>query len=167
MTSQVESALKALKAGRSLEKQGLTFYRDAAQKTKSTKGREVFESLQRDEAMHLRLIQRQIDALSEQGKWVELPEASGASVDLSTEVFPKGREGLEKAVKGDTDDAEALILAMEFETKSYDMYRQDAKAAEVPEARAMYEFLASQERTHFDLLMANWEAMVQRGGWAE
>jgi rubrerythrin len=167
MSRSVESVLKALKAGKSLEKHGLTFYRSAAQETKSAKGKEVFESLQRDEAMHLRLIQRQIDSLAEQGRWVELPETTGASVDLSIDIFPEGRLGLEKAVGADTDDAEALVLAMEFETRGYDMYRQEAATAEAPEARAMYEFLASQERTHFDLLMANWEAMANAGSWAD
>jgi hypothetical protein len=31
----------------------------------------------------------------------------------------------------------------------------------------MYEFLATQERAHFDLLMANYECMVHYGGWAD
>ncbi len=167
MSRNSESALKALEAGKSLEREGQVFYRQAAQNTKSSKGREVFESLAREETMHLRLIQRQIDALSAQGKWVELPEAAEVRADLSAEIFPQGRKGLAKAVKADPDDREAMILAMEFETKSYEMYRHDAKSAPSPEARSMYEFLASQERIHFDLLMANWEAMVRHGGWAD
>jgi rubrerythrin len=116
--------------------------------------------------MHERLIQRQIDSLASKGKWGQLTEAQGAACDLNKDIFPQGRAGLEKAVKGDTGDIDALIMAMEYETKSYDKYRQDAKAAADPAARRMYEFLASQERTHFDLLMANYEAMVHYGGWA-
>ena len=46
-------------------------------------------------------------------------------------------------------------------------YRREAKAASAAAAREMYEFLATQERGHFDLLMANYEAMVHYGGWAD
>ena len=167
MPSHTESTLKALKEGKILEKQGVAFYHEAAEKTKSEKGKEIFRSLARDEAMHLRLIQRQIDALSAEGKWVELPEATGEKVDLSEAIFPQGRGGLEKAVKGDTTDAEALILALEFESRGYDMYRRETEAAMDPAAREMYEFLASQERLHFDLLMLNYESLVNLGGWAD
>ncbi len=167
MTSQIEGALKALLEGKSLEQQGVAFYREAAEKTKSEKGKEIFRSLAQDEAMHLRLIQRQIDALSAQGKWVELPEAVGEKVDLSEAIFPQGRGGLKEAIKGDTTDTEALILALEFESKGYDMYRREVKAATDPTAREMYEFLASQEWLHFDLLMLNYESLVNLGGWAD
>jgi rubrerythrin len=167
MTGQVENVLEALEDAKCLEQEGQEFYRKAAEQTASEKGKEVFRSLIRDEVMHERLIQRQIDSLASEGKWVELTEAQGAACDLNEDIFPQGREGLEKAVKADTTDTDALIMAMEVETKSYDKYRQEAKAASDPAARQMYEFLASQERTHFDLLMANYEAMVHYGGWAD
>ena len=167
MTNQVEKVLEALEEAKCLEQEGQEFYSKAAEQTASAKGKEMFRSLIRDEVMHERLIQRHIDSLTSEGKWLELPEAVGAHCDLSEDIFPQGREGLEKAVKADTSDTDALIMAMEFETKSYDKYRQDAKAATDPAAQQMYEFLASQERNHFDLLMANWEAMTQLGGWAD
>lgn len=167
MASQIETALKALEEGKCLEQEGQEFYRKAAEQTESEKGREVFRSLIRDEVMHERLIQRQIDSLSSEGRWVELPEAVGAHCDLSEDIFPKGREGLEKAVKADTAETEALIMALEFETKGYDMYRRAAKAMTEAAGREMYEFLATQERAHFDLLMANYESMVHYGGWAD
>jgi rubrerythrin len=167
MTNQVESVLEALEEAKCVEQEGQEFYRKAADQTKSQKGQELFRSLIREEVMHERLIQRQIDSLTSEGKWIGLTEAQGATCDLNEDIFPQGREGLEKAVKADTTDTEALIMAMEFETKAYDKFRQEAKAATDPAAQKMYEFLASQERTHFDLLMANYEAMVHYGGWAD
>jgi rubrerythrin len=167
MTSQVESALKALEEGMRLEQEGLAFYREAAKRTKSKTGQHIFRSLAQDEALHQRLIQRQIDHLSAKGRWREIPQAKGEKAGLSQPIFPQGREGLEKAVKADTSDTEALILALEFETKGYDMYRREAEAVMEAAAREMYEFLATQERAHFDLLMANYESMVHYGGWAD
>lgn len=167
MTGQVESALKALQEGMRLEQEGLAFYREAAKRTTSVKGQHLFRSLAQDESMHQRLIQRQIDHLSAKGRWREIPQAKGEKADLSQPVFPQGREGLEQAVKADATEAEALILALEFETKGYEMYRREAEAVTDPAAREMYEFLATQERAHFDLLMANYESMVHYGGWAD
>jgi rubrerythrin len=150
-----------------LEREGVAFYREAAKRTKSKKGQGIFRSLAQDELMHQRLIQRQIDHLSAKGRWREIPQAKGEEAGLSGPIFPQGREGLEKAIKADTTEAEALILALEFETKGYAMYRREAEAVTDSAAREMYEFLAAQERAHFDLLMANYESMVHYGGWAD
>ena len=167
MTNQVEDVLAALERAKCLEQEAQEFYRKAVDRTTSAKGKEVFRSLIKDEVMHERLIQRQIDGYSADGKWVELPDAQGAACDLSQEIFPQGREGLEKAVKADADDADALLSGLEFESNSYDLYRREAKTATDPAAREMYEFLASQERLHFDLLMSNYEALVSLGSWAD
>jgi rubrerythrin len=167
MKKEAKDALKVLDEAKCLEQEGQSFYRKAAERTTSKKGREMFLSLVKDEIMHERLIQRQIDALAAAGNWVELPQAQGVQCDLSQPIFPQGREGLNRAVKADTTESEALIVALEMENKSYDLYRHAAETARDPSARQMYEFLASQERVHFDLLMANYESMVQLGGWAD
>ncbi|MEM4725162.1 MAG: hypothetical protein QXP01_09140, partial [Candidatus Hadarchaeum sp.] len=64
-------------------------------------------------------------------------------------------------------EAEILAMALEFETKSYDKYRREAEMTADAAAREMYEFLASQERLHFDLLMTKYESLVHYGGWAD
>jgi len=166
MASQ-KKVLEVLEQAKCLEQEGQEFYRKAAGRTASAKGKEMFLSLVREEVMHERLIQRQMDSLTANGKWARLPEAMGAKCDLSQPIFPRGRAGLKKAVKADTTDTEALITALEMETKSYDLYRREAEASKDAAAREMFEFLASQERTHFDLLMANYESMVQLGGWSD
>ncbi len=166
-TAGINGALKALEEAKCLEQEGQAFYREAAAQTHSSKAKEMFLSLAEAETMHERLIQREIDGLSATGTWVELPEARGAKCDLSQPIFPRGREGLQKAVKADTTDSEALITALEFETKSYDMYRREAAAARDAAAREMYQFLASQERAHFELLMASYESMDAYGHWKE
>jgi len=170
MTNQVKDmldVLDALEKAKCLEQEAQQFYRKAVDRTASAKGKEVFRSLIKDEIMHERLIQRQIDVHSAEGKWRALPDAQGAACDLSQEIFPQGREGLEKAVKADADDAEALLTGLEFESDSYDLYRRDAQTATDPAVREMFEFLASQERLHFDLLMSNYEALVSLGSWAD
>lgn len=163
----MENVLKALEEAKCLELEGQEFYRGAVQKIDNPKAKETFLSLAEDEAMHQRLIQRQIDSLTTKGQWTNLPETTGTKCDLSQDIFPQGRAGLEKAVKAEPTEAEILIQALEFETKSYDKYRREAEKTADAAAREMYEFLASQERLHFDLLMTKYESLVHYGGWAD
>ena len=117
--------------------------------------------------MHERLIQRQIDHFKSEAEWVDLPEVrEPTKCDLNESIFPPGKQALAN-IEADMSEAEALVLALELETKSYDLYRRSANVATDPAARAMYEFLASQERLHFDLLMTNYEAFASYGGWAD
>jgi rubrerythrin len=162
-----EGVSKVLVEARRLEQDGRAFYLESAERTKSKKGREMFLSLAEAEALHQRLVRREIDSLAKDGKWVELPEAREPRRDLSQSVFPRGREGLEKAVGADASETEALVLSLELEAKSYELYRREAQSANDSAAKGMYEFLAGQERTHFDVLMAAYETLVHYGGWAE
>jgi rubrerythrin len=164
MTTEVKSALDALEEAKCLEQEGQDFYHEAALKAVSEKAKETFQSLAKEEAMHLRLIQRQMDSLTSTGQWVHLAEAEGETCDLSESIYPQGREGLEKAVPSGTSEKEALLLALDFENKGYDMYRRAAQEATDPFAGEMYGFLATQERLHFDLLMTNYESIVALGG---
>jgi rubrerythrin len=167
MKTEIKSALDALEEAKCLEQEGQDFYLRAADESRNEKAKETFQSLAHDEAMHLRLIQRQIDSLASTGKWVHLAETEGETCDLSESIYPQGREGLKKAVPSDTSETEALLLALDFENKGYDMYRLAAQGASDDLAREMYEFLATQERLHFDLLMSNYESIVALGGWAD
>ena len=64
------------------------------------------------------------------------------------------------------NELDALHVALENEVKSYDLYRTAAAETSDAAGKAMYEWLASAEMTHFNLLMSNYEAIVPRGGWA-
>lgn len=162
-----KSPMNVLEEAKCLEQQGQAFYREAAKKVKNPTGKKIFRQLAKDEAMHERLIQREILSLIKEGYWVELLETQGPACELVPNIFPQGREGLEKAVNADPTEVDAVLAALDFENKSYDLYRSQAESATDPKAQQLYEFLAGQERTHFDLLMANYEAMVKFGGWAD
>ncbi len=154
--------ITALEEAICLEQEGLSFYQQAAKKTTDAKGREVFEYLAGEEANHERLIRRQLDELSQQKGWTSVGRP--ADCNLAESIFPPQRD---QATQGNPDDLDALITGLEIETKSYDMYRKRADESTDPLAREMFEFLASQERLHFDLLMTNYTALSQFGGWSD
>jgi len=163
---EVKNAMQVLEDAKCLEQQGQAFYSQAAKRIKNPKGKKIFRQLAKDEVAHEKLIQREILNLIKEGYWVELLETQGPACELAPEIFPRGREGLAKAVNADPDDVEAILTGLDMENKSYDLYRTEAEKAKDPVARQLYEFLASQERDHFNLLMANYESMVTLGGWS-
>ncbi len=166
MAGEQKSAMNVLEEAKCLEQQGQAFYLEAAKKIKNPKGKKMFRKLAKDEVLHEKLIQREILSLIKEGYWVELLETQGPACALVPSIFPQGREGLEKAAKANPDEVDAVLTALDMENKSYDLYRTQFETVTDPKAKQLYEFLAGQERTHFDLLMANYEAMVQFGGWA-
>jgi len=160
-----EGALQVLSQALRLEQEGREFYLAAAENTADQRGKEVFLSLANDEQKHADMVRRQLNAVEGDGAYVLLPDLDVASIDVDDKLFP-GTDADISAITGDAaDDLEALAIALENEVKSYDLYRKAAQDAVDPVAKTVYTWLASAERTHFDLLMSNWQSLADRSGW--
>jgi len=149
-----------------IEKEGLAFYRKAAEWATDPRGQEVFHSLAQDEELHLRVVSEQYQSLSESGRWTGAAELVDMDVDLDQPLlFPAGLEGLEQTIRPDASDREALLFALEIEYRNYEMYRQEARQIEDPQGRDMYQRLAGAEQNHFNLVMLNYEHLTTVGQW--
>lgn len=157
-------ALDVLKKALKLEQDGRAFYVQAAERTVDPKGKAMFASLADDEVKHAGMIERQIAALTEGKDWVPI-DLVAQNVDLEPSLFPQGREAFEKAVAADSNELEALAFALKIENDSYELYAKMAVMADDLNARQMYTYLAGAERTHFNLLMNNYESLSALGGW--
>jgi rubrerythrin len=161
-----QAAIDALKKAIQLETNGREFYLRAAELVTAPTGTAMFESLAEDEVMHKAILKRQLDALTGGKGWVT-PEGVGqVEVDLETPLFPAGLE-IKKAVKPDTNEIDALLFAIGIENDSFNLYVKQAKAAQDPNAKTLYEYLVDSERTHFNLLMLNYERLSTTGGWVD
>lgn len=157
-------ALHTLEKAIRIEKDGRRFYLQAAERTTDQGGKEIFLSLAHDEEEHLRLVEKQYDSLNTGSGWRALTEATG-EVDLGRALFPPGREALEKMVRPNDSDLDALILALGFENDSYELYRKGYAETDDPQGKAMYQYLADMEREHFETLMRNYEHLSRAGSW--
>jgi rubrerythrin len=165
MATDIKAASSALEQALELERNGYQFYTEAAGRTVDQAGKEMFQSLAGDEVLHQQVIQRQIDALGQGQGWALPEEAGQGEVDLETPLFPKGKLELEKTVRPDASDVDALLFALKIENDSFSLYAGQAQAATDSNAKALYEYLADAERTHFNLLMANYESLTSNAGW--
>jgi rubrerythrin len=160
-----DQALKVLQEALALEKKGQEFYTQAAERTIAEKGKKMYRSLAEDEVLHAEVIQRQMDALTKGEGWIAPQGVDEVDVDLETPLFPAGQAEFEEAVRPDASDLDALVFALKIENDSFDLYLEQAKAAEDPNAKRLYEYLVDAERTHFNLLMLNYESLNEQSAW--
>lgn len=156
-----KSVMEALKLAAHKEQDARKFYLESAKRVSDACGREMFNSLADEELNHLKMVQRQYESLSGGKGWVEFAETAAAG---SFRVL-KSRKKVRRPVEAATTEADALLLAIQAENDSFDLYAQQAKLVKSPAGQQMYRYLAQAERRHFDLLMLNYEHMITSGGY--
>jgi rubrerythrin len=142
------------------------FYLDTLQKVDDPKGQEMYRFLADEERQHERIIQMQIDALTGGEGWVAPADLPATPLDDLDTLFRTPREQLRKRVQPDDRDLDALIIALEMEDNSYEVYRQALQETDDPQGQQVLRYLARAEQHHFDLVMQNYEALLYRQHWS-
>ena len=86
-------------------------------------------------------------------------------LDLDKPLFPPEGHDFDKVIDPKASDLDALLFALQIENESYELYRKAADEVADPAGKAMYELLATEARTHFDILMLNYEHLASTGSW--
>lgn len=81
-----------------------------------------------------------------------------------TEIFPDAGAA-EQLIPPDATDEQALQMAMDFERRGYTLYQEQAERASSPQAKAMWEYLATAEDQHFTFLQKTHEYLSTNGVW--
>lgn len=104
----------------------------------------IFTMLAKDEKEHGDILRKKSQQLN-----YEL-EASEALVESKT-LF-KDMEDFDLEIKDMPTQLDAVRMALEMEQKSIDAYKKLASETEDDKAKALFEFLVTQEKEHYDLL---------------
>ncbi|MHB1132450.1 MAG: ferritin family protein [Chloroflexota bacterium] len=154
MSWTTEQAIAALEGAMAMEVEGEAFYLQAAERTQDEKGKVMFRSLASDETEHYAKLKSVRDELAVSGTWLsqEAVLSRPAGRWHSPAVFDAGR--LSRSVNLETGDAEALRLGMEVEHASHKNYAKNRDAADDPDAKALFAYLAEEEIGHYNLLEA-------------
>ena len=145
--------LEALALALEVEKTELKFYIRLARKARDERARKMFLFLASEEAEHWDLFEERF--LEEVVEKCELP-----AVD---------REMLEKLIV-QTDgenlsEVDAVKIGMEQEKLTWEFYEKAAKEAEHDSVRRLFEELAKIEKAHYELLKAQYDAIMKTGIW--
>jgi rubrerythrin len=150
MDAALQEIVDALKSAVQAEGEGYHFYMMAAASTKDPKGKEVFETLAREEQEHARYLKAQYRALLDTGR----PDPSarlGTRLDLTgpSPIFSP-------ALRGRAGEAHyemsALSIGMQLELGAAQFYRDLAGRSAAPALQQFLTELADWETGHYEAL---------------
>lgn len=138
--------LDALMRAMEMEKEAFDFYTRAEQKTFNAAGKKMFHWLARTEEEHYQKFSELYSSLSSGGRWVFY---GGSTVEI--EAGPE--------VSFQTDDRDALEIALEFERKGIAYYQGLFEKTEDLEGKTMLKTLLDEEREHLRILQEKLNAI--------
>ncbi|WP_297504898.1 ferritin family protein [Thermococcus sp.] len=147
--------LEALALALEVEKAELNFYIRLARKASDERAKRMFLFLAREEAEHWSIFEEKfVEKLIEK---CELPAVEGAMLGkLLVSVDEK-----------DLSEVDAVRIGMEQEKLTWEFYEKAAKEAKHDSVRRVFEELAKVEKSHYELLKAQYDSVMKTGIWMD
>jgi Fur family ferric uptake transcriptional regulator len=156
-TTVVRDALELTLA---IERRGYTFYTNASRKTKSGSGRRMFQRLAAEESDHLRRLQQEHRTLLEKNEWLKHePARLPLSRKIVEEIFPQ-KELLKIEVKDETNEIDALHIAMNLERRSHQFFKDFANQISDSNGRKVFMDFAADEESHLKALVTEYNNLM-------
>ncbi|GAB63373.1 MAG: DUF2202 domain-containing protein [Candidatus Jettenia sp.] len=160
----MSEALKDIKSiALQMEIDGIKFYTDMASKTFHPMGKAMFRSFIEDEKMHAKRIKTLLfthkEAVQEREKTAINPK------ERLINIFQDMGDELKQKVNANTNDIEAVKLAITIEENGIKFYEQAAKDAHDRREKDVYHFLASEEEIHCTILKNTLEYLENTELW--
>jgi rubrerythrin len=141
-----KSAEDILKEAILLERRGKAFYTTAAKQTQSEATRKIFSMIAEEEDEHIEFLSQQFAHFQKNHDFMAIgdheadPDREIAMAVLSDEI--------KKQINAASFEAAAISAAMDFETRSIQVYSQRAEQATDENEKNMYQMLADWEKGH-------------------
>jgi len=164
MGSKTEERIKALEIALNNEARERDFYLKHSQRTTNSMGKTMFATIASDEDEHYNRILNLHKRLIQEGKWPETVPIQVKGTEVK-KVIQKVVDSVDTSSKANTDDMDAVKVAIDFETKGEKFYSDLAKNVDNPMEKKFYQFLASIEREHRLSLQDTLEYFQDPAGW--
>jgi rubrerythrin len=143
-------ALEALSLAIYNEQSAFDFYTKLSDTIKNQGGKEKFKFLAADEKRHRELLEGHYKKVTG-GKEFRFDSAKVKAIKVE--------------VRDGTTASEALDMGIKAEKEAYEFYKRSAEESREPDAKKMFLMLAEQEDRHFNLLMAERQALIDQFYW--
>ena len=150
MTEATKEMQDAILRAMEIEKETFDFYTHAEQKTFNPSGKRIFHWLAKTEEEHYLKLSELFNALSSGERWVFY---GGSTIELEPDA--EGHIGF------DTDDREALEVAMEIEKKGIAYFDDLIKKTNDPEGKSMLTTLRNEEREHLRIISEKYRHLAK------
>lgn len=156
----------ALKRAYELERKGLNFYIDSADKSTNALVKQTLFSLSHEEIAHIMKIIKISASLDATGKWSD-EDIAFTNSDIEIEIKKFFETSDKNKLNENRDNADLIKKAMEFERTSYELYVDLGKKAGSDIEKRFYDELKKQEEEHFDALQNVHYYLTKTGDWFE
>jgi rubrerythrin len=155
--------LAALKDGIMTEIKGQQLYSHAATQTEDPSAKSMFETLAKEEEIHVQILQGQFESLSQEGR-LDLSKVHPAEIDHGSGTVID--DAFRKSIKRGKFEMAVIGIGCDLENKAIAYYKEQAEKAEDPELRKLFEWMHDWEVGHLEYL-SELERMMQDQYWAE
>jgi rubrerythrin len=150
MAKRRMKAVDAIKTAIEREKGAGQFYREASAIVVDPSGKTMLSWLAKEEARHLRGLQRQLKSLESTNRWLAW---DGPSSPIQKAEFPSQSEASGE-VNAHMTDEDVLRNAAIFEREAIEFYGQAEESTPDFGGKSMFHLLAQEEQGHLALLEA-------------
>jgi len=144
------TTLDILKQAILLERRGKAFYENIAEKAENKAVQDVFDMLAKEEQKHVQTLSEQFKAYRKDKKFISGDLYKKDTGSVASKVLT--REIKEK-ISAAGFEAAAISAGIAMEERAIQLYSKSAQTASDLEAKALYEWLATWERDHLNMLM--------------
>lgn len=155
MKENRKDILDAVMRAMEIEKDTFDFYTRAGQKTFDQGGKRIFRWLAKTEEAHYLKLSELYSALEESGRWVFY---GGSTISFEEECPGSGCVGF------DTNDLEALEIAIDIEKKGIAYYEELAAKTDDPDGRGMLMTLRDEEIEHLRVITEEYDRIKKAEG---
>ncbi len=163
MTKISEQVKAFVREAIKLEIRGREFFNQAADMTRNSLGKRMFQRLAEEEVKHLHAFSKLFSAVIHSDEWKQYVDAG--KIAGTSEVIEDLVARMKRA-EGKSE-IEALRIGMELELKAIDFFKKCAETGDDPVARDIFINIADEERFHYDLLQAQYDSVTGTGFWLD
>ena len=138
-----------LKSAILMEKRGQAFYERVAQQTSGTVVKRFFEMMADEEKKHIHILSEQFKAYQENKQFNSADFDEPHESDIAAQVISKE---IKSEISAADYEAAAISAAMSMEERAIKLYSDRGAAANDPNEKALYNWLAKWETQHLNFL---------------
>ncbi len=160
-----DAVIKGLEMAMKMEADGRQFYLKAAEKSANSAGRQLFESLAKEEEEHAAHFKSIYERLKNRQNWDDEVASDVAPRSNIKTIFSKALSDLNAPPMATASEKESVEKAIDMEEQSYELYRERSEAATTELEKEFYQKLMSEERGHFLALNDYMEYLKDPSTW--
>lgn len=150
--------MNAIEIAIKMEKDAISFYSEAAEKTSSPVGKKMFMTITEDEKRHLKM-------LSQIFKGVDITIEDVSPMKNIKTVFESMKDEMMQKIEATTDDLEAFKVAMQMEKEGKEFYEKAVSEVTSEKEKKLFERLAMEEQQHYDIFANTHSFLSDTGNW--